>query len=49
MFGNGWHKFAKDVEREGGDSLVLFKHKTKLDNLLNVCIFKGEDYVNDFG
>ncbi|KAK1384937.1 hypothetical protein POM88_022672 [Heracleum sosnowskyi] len=46
MFQKGRQEFAIDTELVAGDSLVLYKF-TNDDQLLNVCIFKDNENVND--
>lgn len=48
LFQNGWLEFAKETKLAAGDSLILYKF-TNDDQLLNVCIFKGNEYVLDHG
>nr|XP_017258259.1 PREDICTED: uncharacterized protein LOC108227556 [Daucus carota subsp. sativus] len=41
-FGRGWVDFARESGLQAGDNLLLFKHNTDEENILNFCIFKAE-------
>ena len=45
-FEKGWVDFARESGLEAGDNLLLFKHNTDEENILNFCIFKAVDWSN---
>lgn len=47
FFGKGWYEFTKETELDVGDTLVFFREDLSRTDNINVCIFKGKEYVID--
>lgn len=48
-FGKGWTDFFNATELEVGDKLVLYESAETDNRILNVCIFKGHEYIDEEG